>query len=108
MISVTQWGQRRNGELLANEVERRTLPATTFFVPLSLAHGSLARPMRNRFDQFAKLMTREGYAPAGAVETDAEVSPDAARIDVWFTPNPALRASTLAHLGLLGRLARTA
>lgn len=64
--------------------------------------------MRNRFDQFAKLMMREGYAPAGAVETDAEVSPDAARIDVWFTPNPALRASTLAHLGLLGRLARTA
>ncbi len=50
--------------------------------------------MRSRFDQFAKQMIREGFAPGGAVETDAEVSPDARRIDVWFTPNPALPAST--------------
>lgn len=59
--------------------------------------------MRNRFDQFAKLVTREALAPGGAVETDAEVSPDAKRIDIWFTPDPAL-----APLGILGRIARAA
>jgi hypothetical protein len=36
------------------------------------------------------------------------VSPDARRIDVWFTPNPDVPPSTLAHLGLLGRIAHTA
>jgi hypothetical protein len=64
--------------------------------------------MRSRFDQFAKQMARTGLAPGGTVETDAEVSPDAHRIDVWFTPNPDLPASTLTHLGLLGRIARAA
>ena len=45
--------------------------------------------MRSRFDQFAKHMLREALAPAGLVETDAEVSPDAQRVDVWFVPDPA-------------------
>ncbi len=64
--------------------------------------------MRSRFDQFAKQMARQGLAPAGAVETDAEVSPDARRIDVWFTPDPHLLPEALAHLGMLGRLALAA
>jgi hypothetical protein len=65
-------------------------------------------PMRSRFDQFDKQMAREGLAPGGHVETDAEVSPDARRIDIWFTPNPEVPFEVLAHLGLLGRIARTA
>jgi hypothetical protein len=64
--------------------------------------------MRSRFDQFDKQMAREGLAPGGHVETDAEVSPDARRIDIWFTPNPDVPFEVLAHLGLLGRIARTA
>src|ERR1700744_5017071 len=53
-------------------------------------------------------MAPGGGARAGVVETDAEVSPDAARIDVWFTPDPTRAAAALAPLGLLGRMARTA
>jgi hypothetical protein len=63
--------------------------------------------MRNRFDQFGKQMVRDGFAAAGIVETDAEVSPDARRIDLWFTPDPTL-ASGLSRLGLLGRIAKRA
>jgi hypothetical protein len=59
--------------------------------------------MRSRFDQFAKQMLREVLAPAGLVETDAEVSPDAQRIDVWFVPDPAKRRAR-EPFGLLARL----
>lgn len=62
----------------------------------------------NSFDQFAKRLAREGLSPAGCVETEAEVTPNALRIDVWFIPY-AGRAprKALAPLGLLGRMART-
>jgi hypothetical protein len=74
--------------------------------PRSLTN--LAPLMHNILDQFAKFVTHEGFTPGGHVETDAEVSPDAMRIDVWFTPDPDLPSSTLHHLGLLGRIARSA
>lgn len=63
--------------------------------------------MHNRFDQFAKGLAREGLSPAGRVETEAEATPNALRIDVWFVPY-AGRAykRVLAPLGLLGRMAR--
>lgn len=59
--------------------------------------------MRSRFDQFAKHMLREALAPTGLVETDAEVSPDAQRVDVWFVPDPA-KHHDRQGLGLLTRL----
>jgi hypothetical protein len=75
------------------------------------AHASFRPPMRNRFDQLTKLVTRKAYSPGGMVETDAEVSPDAKRIDIWFTPDPTLPRSILDAildpLGLLGRIGRT-
>jgi hypothetical protein len=63
--------------------------------------------MRSRFDQFAKHMLREALAPAGLVETDAEVSPDAQRVDVWFVPDPAKRHDHQGF-GLLSRLTERA
>ena len=63
--------------------------------------------MRTRFDQFAKDLLRDAFAPGGRVETDAEVSNDTQRIDVSFQPDPA-RTAALAGLGLLGELAREA
>lgn len=64
--------------------------------------------MHNRFDQLIKRLVREGLSAAGRVETEAEVTPDALRIDVWFVPY-AGRAprKALTPLGLLGRIART-
>jgi hypothetical protein len=64
--------------------------------------------VHNRFDQFVKRLARKGLSPAGRVETEAEVTPDALRIDVWFVPY-ADRAHrrVLVPLGLLGRMART-
>lgn len=64
--------------------------------------------MHNRFDQFIKRLVRKGFSPAGHVETDAEVSPDALRIDVCFLPDAARVRKALAPLGLLGRIGRTA
>jgi len=64
--------------------------------------------MRSRFDQFIKHLTGAGYRPAGVVETDAEVSPDARRIDVWFTPRLGDSEQVLLPLGLLGRFGRAA
>lgn len=63
--------------------------------------------MRSRFDQFAKHMLREALAPTGLVETDAEVSPDAQRVDVWFVPDPA-KHDDRRGLGLLTRLTDSA
>jgi hypothetical protein len=59
--------------------------------------------MRTRFDQFGKQMVRAALEAHGAVETDAEVTAETRRIDLWFTPGPG-RASTPDHLGLLGRM----
>ena len=64
--------------------------------------------MRSRFDQFIKQMTRAGFAPGGPVHTDQEVSPDARRIDVWFTPEAPGAEEALRPLGLLGRIGMTA
>ena len=63
--------------------------------------------MHNRFDQLAKQLARDGLAPGGRVETEAEVTPDALRIDVWFVPSARRAPRVLAPLGLLGRMART-
>lgn len=48
-------------------------------------------------------MLRDSLSPDGNFESDAEVSPDTQRADVWFTPDPA-RPPTRADLGLLGRM----
>jgi hypothetical protein len=64
------------------------------------------RPVNNRFDQFAKQLARDGLSPSGQVVTDAEVSPDAQHIDVWFVPRAGRPLKGLAWLGLLGRIAR--
>jgi hypothetical protein len=64
--------------------------------------------VHNRFDQFVKRLAREGLSPAGHVETEAEVTPDALRVDVWFVPYAGREHKrALASLGLLGRIART-
>lgn len=64
--------------------------------------------MHNRFDRFVKRLARKGLSPAGRVETEAEVTPDALRIDVWFVPYAGrAHKKVLAPLGLLGRMART-
>lgn len=63
--------------------------------------------MRTVFEQLVKQVVREAASPAGAIETEAEVSPDAQRVDLWFNPDPA-RLSHLAPFGLLGRICRRA
>lgn len=60
--------------------------------------------MRSRFDQFAKQMVRAGLSAGGAVHTDEEVSPDARRIDIWFTPAGDGVERALRPPGLLGRI----
>jgi hypothetical protein len=62
---------------------------------------------RNRFDRAAKDILRVSLEPDGAFESDAEVSPDTQRTDVWFTPDPA-RPATRSDLGLLGRMTASA
>lgn len=59
--------------------------------------------MRTPFDQFGKQMVRAALEGRGTVETDAEVTAEIRRIDLWFTPGPS-RASTPDDLGLLGRM----
>lgn len=63
--------------------------------------------MHNRFDQLVKRLARKGLSPAGRVETEAEVTPDALRIDIWFVPHSGRATKVLTPLGLLGRMART-
>jgi hypothetical protein len=62
--------------------------------------------VNNRFDQLVKRLVREGLSPGGRVETEAEVTPDALRIDVWFVPHASRAPRVLAPLGLLGRMAK--
>jgi hypothetical protein len=58
---------------------------------------------RTRFDDFGKQMIRAALETRGPVETDAEVSADTRRIDVWFMPD--LTHERVADdLGLLGRI----
>jgi hypothetical protein len=64
----------------------------------------VAAAMRTRFDQFGKQMVRAALEARGPVETDAEVTADTRRIDLWFMPDP-MRESVPDHLGLLGRIA---
>ncbi|MEO7330411.1 MAG: hypothetical protein ABI193_17680 [Minicystis sp.] len=61
-------------------------------------------PMRSPFDQLVKRLAREGFAPGGHVETEAEVSPDPQRIDVWFWPDASRVRKVVAPLGLFGRM----
>jgi hypothetical protein len=73
--------------------------------PFDFLRGWLS--VHNRFDQLVKRLVRMGLSPAGHVETEAEVTPDALRIDVWFVPSARRAPRVLAPLGLLGRMART-
>jgi hypothetical protein len=63
-------------------------------------------PVHNRFDQLVKRLARNGLSPGGRVETEAEITPDALRIDVWFVPDPGRALKALSPLGLLGRMGR--
>ncbi len=58
---------------------------------------------RTPFDKFGKQMIRTALETRGPVETDAEVTADTRRIDLWFTPD-ATRPAVNGHLGLLGRI----
>jgi hypothetical protein len=60
--------------------------------------------MRTRFDQFGKQMVSAALEPHGNVETEAEVSAETRRIDLWFVPHRSPTGAT-HHLGLLGRIA---
>jgi hypothetical protein len=61
--------------------------------------------MRNRFDQLAKNILRDALQLVGTVETQAEViSAPPQAIDVWYVPDPALRASG-RDLGMLAQIA---
>jgi hypothetical protein len=57
--------------------------------------------MRARYDQLGKHMTRD-TCDDWSLETDAEVSAETRRIDVWATPRDT--SPLREHLGLLGRL----
>jgi hypothetical protein len=63
----------------------------------------VAAVMRTRFDQFGKQMVREAVAGHCFVESDAEVTVETRRIDLWVTPREA-SPSLPDHLGLLGRI----
>jgi hypothetical protein len=75
----------------------------SFFL-FSLRHAMVVAPMRTRFDQFGKQMVRAALEASGTVETDAEVSVDTRRIDLWFMPDPA-HGTVPGYLGMLGRIA---
>jgi uncharacterized protein DUF4351 len=76
--------------------------ARSCFVPAS-RRAMVAAVMRTRFDQFGKQMVREALDGHCLVESDAEVTVETRRIDLWVTPRAA--ATRLPdHLGLLGRI----
>jgi Domain of unknown function (DUF4351) len=60
-------------------------------------------PMRTPYDQFAKQMARTALEVHGNVESDAEVSSNTRRIDLWFLPLRA-RPHGAAGLGLFDRI----
>lgn len=63
------------------------------------------QPMRQIFDQFAKQMLKDALSSTGTVETEAEVVPEAKRVDVWYRPGEA-REEARKKLGLLGEMTR--
>ena len=73
----------------------------SFFVPAS--PRVMVAVMRARYDRFGKQVIRDLLEGRCSVETDAEVSADTRRIDVWITPYE-MSTSPPDHLGLLGRI----
>jgi hypothetical protein len=67
----------------------------------------VAIAMRTRFDQFGKQLLRRALEGRGVVETDAEVSVETRRSDVWFTPGSD-SGEDVGYLGLLDRMTRSA
>jgi hypothetical protein len=63
--------------------------------------------MHSLFDQLIKRLVRTGFSSGGLVETEAEVSPDNLRSDVYFLPDAARVQEVMAPLGLLGRIGST-
>jgi hypothetical protein len=63
----------------------------------------VAAVTRTPFDRLGKDLVREALEGHCAVESDAEVPASTRRIDLWVTPREA-SASSLEHLGLLGRI----
>jgi hypothetical protein len=61
--------------------------------------------VRTGYDQFGKDLLQKAFAPAAAVETEAEVTADRRRIDVWVLPDPT-RGAALDELGVLGVLGK--
>src|SRR5689334_9629298 len=59
--------------------------------------------IRTPFDRFGKDMIRAALAEHGPVETEAEVSADTRRVDVWFTSGPT-RGPLPDYLGLFRRM----
>lgn len=82
----------------------RAWPIRSFLT--SISRSAIGLGVHNRFDQLTKRLARGGFASSGRVETDAEVSPDALRIDVWWQPHPRRGREALNRLGLLGRMGR--
>ena len=60
--------------------------------------------MRTPFDKLGKQSINEALAPSGRIETEAEVTTETRRIDVWFEPDPQA-APPSSDLGLLARMA---
>jgi hypothetical protein len=67
----------------------------------------VATVIRTPFDLLGKQMVRDAVERCCSVESDAEVPANTRRVDLWVTPREA-GASTLDHLGLLGRILSTA
>jgi hypothetical protein len=63
----------------------------------------VAAVIRTPFDRLGKQMVRDAVEGRCSVESDAEVPANTRRIDLWVTPLEAC-ASSLDHLGLLGRI----
>ena len=74
------------------------------FFGFALRHAMVATPMRTRFDQFGKQMVRTALETRGPVETDAEVSADTRRIDLWWTRLVVVNELPVASDTLLVRL----
>ena len=60
--------------------------------------------MRTPFDKVGKQIMHEALTPTGPVETEAEVTSETRRIDIWYRPEPDAPPPKPA-LGLLARMA---